>query len=987
MKQILSLMSAIIMLFSHGYAQRILSKDQIKQINRSTNIQTSISDITNLQSQFNQKDFSDNSDRGNGDLTFGVGDISIQKIGEASNAYTFIAAINHQISVLDDNVAFIYRQNISDCGGENGTYRISYSADRGDTWDLGDATGSANGCFGLGPLNPDFIRASRYPNLTLFRGENDEVNLAYVGPVLATNNQGWNGHILGVARDITNPTVTQEEYRYQDGGQFLPYSLVERVPGEFWYVAVGSSDGTSEGVEETIVVNKGVYNAQSGQIDWEVNATIAPDFFLGLNGQANFSSPSIAFSPNGQIGFISFTGDLNGKQDSISTPVFIESQNGGATWEAPFEFEMNAFPDLSDSLRLALIIDEPTGDTIPFGNGKGTVVTQTDLVVDKNGYPHLIGTVTNQDYNPATGLTLPENNFLPSSGMFIYDFTKDSTGEWNMLYLGTNKAFSGSFGEGNEEESTIDAGPWYQLSRSSDGSKIFYSWTDTDTTLGTTDNESPNLIGRAFDLDSYNLTPVTNWTENDPTWNGFILMPKASPVALDGDDGNTVPTVFMNLDGNNALTPVSFWYVSDVSYATSDYTENAQFFYNCAQNPIVTNVDVIEPSCGSSDGSITVASSGGLGSFSFAWDANAGLASNSTVSDLAAGVYTVVLEDSVGCTKNISVTLANQDAPTISIEAENTLNISCAGEVDGSATAIITGGTSPYTYEWSNGETDSVSVELPSGVSELRVVDANNCVNFATVSIIEPDTLSIDASITSVSCNGFNDGIINLNSSGGTGQLSYSWENGEVRPLLDSLLAGEYTVTIMDENNCDTTATFTVDEPSALVARVSSTPNANASEPFTGTATITAEPGSGTAPYTYLWSDGSTQSFNFGLCGATYFATITDNNGCTTEDSVVVEGVACITTSLEDELSAGISVWEVFPNPSSSKINLSVSLESVGNLQLSLVDVQGRTLRQVHVENTRTFNESWNLSRMTPGMYFIRIETDKGTASRTLLVQ
>ena len=142
----------------------------------------------------------------------------------------------------------------------------------------------------------------------------------------------------------------------------------------------------------------------------------------------------------------------------------------------------------------------------------------------------------------------------------------------------------------------------------------------------------------------------------------------------------------------------------------------------------------------------------------------------------------------------------------------------------------------------------------------------------------------------------------------------------------------------------------------------------------------------GTAPYSYSWDNGDTTQ-NIMVPVGDYVGTITDANGCSVEDSVVVEGVACVTTSLEDELSAGISVWEVFPNPSSSKINLSVSLESAGNLQLSLVDVQGRTLRQVHVENTRNFNESWNLERMTPGMYFIRIETDKGTASRTLLVQ
>ena len=990
MKQILSLMCAMCLMAFHAQAQRILSKSTINT--KSYTQQSLQKELSAKSLKQSVTDYTESPRAGEKTLTTGA--VTISKIGEASNAYTFVAADNHQLSTLGDNVGFIYRQNVNDCGGENGLYRYSISADGGQSWDLAEASSSANGCFGYGPLNPDFERASRYPNFTFFEGANDEINIAYVGPVLATNNQGWNGHVLGVAQGTAGgSTVTQEEYRYQDGGQYLPYSLVERVPGEFWYVARSSTDGTVDGLTDGIVINKGTYNSMNGSITWSVVTTLTPEFFLNFDGQARFTTPNIAFSPDGSTGYVGFLGDLVGGQDTVYSPIFIESTDGGNTWEDPYEFDMGEFPELTDSLQSALFIDNSTGDTLPAGTGKATTGFNTDLVVDKNGNPHLIAVVGNAAANPLLGGGDGTSSYSISSGiiLYTYDFTRDNLGEWNMLYLGNQFSFRGEFGDpNNSDDAALLEGvdPWVQVSRSQDGSAIFYSWTDTDTSLsGSTDNIAPNLIGRAFDLDSYKVSPYTNWTQGDATWDGFVLMPKVSPIAIDGEDGYTVPTVFMDLDGNNALTPVSFWYISDVNYATADFIEEPGFFYNCAQNPFVTNVDVVEPACGASDGSITVTSSGGLGSFSFAWDANAGLANTSTVSDLAAGVYTVMLEDSVGCTENITVTLANQDAPTISILSENVSNISCAGEGDGIAAATVSGGTAPFSYEWSNGETDSVAIALPAGITELKVTDANNCATFTTALIVEPDTISITAQTAGVSCSGFDDGSINLSSGGGTGVLSYLWSTGAVTADLDGLAGGSYTVTVTDENNCSEEETFSVEEPAALVARLSSTPNANAAEPFTGTATITAEPGSGTAPYTYLWSDGSTQSFNFGLCGATYFATITDANGCSVEDSVVVEGVACVTTSLEDELSAGISTWEVFPNPSSANINLSVSLETVGNLQLSLIDVQGRTLRQVHVENTRNFNESWNLERMTPGMYFIRIETDKGTASRTLLVQ
>ncbi|MEM6764960.1 MAG: T9SS type A sorting domain-containing protein [Bacteroidota bacterium] len=989
MKQILSLACVLCMMSFHVQAQRVLPKSSI---NTKSYTLESLQKEIGADALRQQATRSTESPRA-GEKILTTGAVTISKIGEASNAYTFVASDNHQLSTLGNNVGFIYRQNINDCGGENGIYRYSISADGGQSWDLAEASSSTNGCFGYGPLNPDFERASRYPNFTFFQGADDAVNIAYVGPVLSTNNQGWNGHILGTAQDVAGgATVTQEIYQYQDGGQYLPYSLVERVPGEFWYVARSSIDGTVDGLTDGIVVNKGTFNSTSGVIDWSEVATLTPDFFLNFDGQARFTTPNIAFSPDGSTGYVGFLGDLVGGQDTVYSPIFIETTDGGNTWEDPYEFDMGAFPELTDSLQSALFIDDASGDTLPAGTGKATTGFQTDLVVDKDGNPHMLAVVGNAGANPLLAGGDGLAGYAISSGIIIYayDFTRDNLGEWNMLYLGNQSAFRGEFGDPNNADDAAlleSVDPWMQISRSEDGSVIFYSWTDTDTTLsGSTDNIAPNLIGRAFDLNSYKVSPYTNWTQGDPTWDGFVLMPKVSPTAITTNDGYTVPTVFMDLDGNSALTPVSFWYVSDVNYASADFTEDPGFFYNCAQNPFVNSVTVNEPSCGAADGSIVVSSSGGLGTFSYAWDANAGLATTSTVSDLAAGVYTVFLEDSVGCNESITVTLANQGAPTISIEAANISNITCAGELDGSAAAGVTGGTAPFAYEWSNGETDSIAIALPAGIAELKVTDANNCATFATAIIVEPDTISTSAQLTSVTCAGFEDGSINLSTGGGTGELSYSWSTGAITPDLDSLAGGTYTVTVTDENNCTAIDSFTVVEPVALAANVSSTPNANENEPFTGTATITADAGTGTSPYTYLWNDGTAQSFNFGLCGGSYSATITDANGCTVTDTVIVEGIACVTTSLEDELAAGVSSWEVFPNPASASINLAISLEQVESLQLSLIDLQGRILRAERADNVRVYTESWNLENLAPGMYFIRIKTDRGAASRTLIV-
>ena len=125
-----------------------------------------------------------------------------QKIGEASNAYTFVLPDNNQLSTVSDvgmnggSVAFIYRQNINQCGGtDNGLYRYSVSTDGGNSWNVGAAT-SAGGCYGLGPINPLYTQASRYPNIAMFLPTGaapDTTNLmmVYTGPVLTAAGSGW----------------------------------------------------------------------------------------------------------------------------------------------------------------------------------------------------------------------------------------------------------------------------------------------------------------------------------------------------------------------------------------------------------------------------------------------------------------------------------------------------------------------------------------------------------------------------------------------------------------------------------------------------------------------------------------------------------------------------------------------------------------------------------------------------------------------------
>src|SRR5436190_638787 len=175
---------------------------------------------------------------------------------------------------------------------------------------------------------------------------------------------------------------------------------------------------------------------------------------------------------------------------------------------------------------------------------------------------------------------------------------------------------------------------------------------------------------------------------------------------------------------------------------------------------------------GGIDGVITSTITGGTGPYTYFW--SPGSFTTSSVASLPAGNYTLIVTDNSGCSKQFSVSL-QQAAPlaiTIATIAEtcNYLN-------DGSATATITGGNSPYALNWLPGNVTSAAVSsLQSGTYTLNAVDAKGCVQSSTVMITEPSVISLTAvSVSQVSCFGGTNGIASVLASGGTPNYTYSW--------------------------------------------------------------------------------------------------------------------------------------------------------------------------------------------------------------------
>ncbi len=228
---------------------------------------------------------------------------------------------------------------------------------------------------------------------------------------------------------------------------------------------------------------------------------------------------------------------------------------------------------------------------------------------------------------------------------------------------------------------------------------------------------------------------------------------------------------------------------------------------------ITLNTTYNDVNCfGDSDGSIDLSVSGGSGSYTYLWSDGS---TTEDVSGLSAGLYSVVVTDSWGCTGTTSVTITE---PNQLFANAFSNDISCFGSCDGSAFSTPTGGTSPYSYVWSNGNITDNILGLCSGLYSVVVTDTLGCTTTNTVTIIEPNQLFVNIFSNDISCFGSCDGSTFSMPSGGTPPYSYQWSNGNITNNVSGLCSGLYSVFVTDNNGCTSTDSIVVIEPPLSVS-------------------------------------------------------------------------------------------------------------------------------------------------------------------------
>ena len=313
-------------------------------------------------------------------------------------------------------------------------------------------------------------------------------------------------------------------------------------------------------------------------------------------------------------------------------------------------------------------------------------------------------------------------------------------------------------------------------------------------------------------------------------------------------------------------------------------------------DPLVLTADVVSivtPSCnGIANGSAIVQAAGGTPGYFYYWS---NTQTGATATGLAAGTYTVTVSDTNGC--NIVLTITINEPDVLNPVLLDILDVTCNGGSNGAGFINVTGGTEPYTYLWSNGATTEDLNGVGAGDYTVQITDANGCDTSFTLVISQPTPMvAFIENQVNVYCAGNNTGEASVNISGGVPGYTYLWDNGQTTQTVADLSAGPHSITIRDANNCITIVNFVITESIVLSAGDVDVNNVTCNGGNNGSISFNMEGGS--APYSYVWSNGQTTVPAINLQAGDHSVTITDSAGCVLQLSFTVSQPDALTLNI-----------------------------------------------------------------------------------------
>lgn len=440
------------------------------------------------------------------------------------------------------------------------------------------------------------------------------------------------------------------------------------------------------------------------------------------------------------------------------------------------------------------------------------------------------------------------------------DCNGNSTGEATTSVTGGAMPYAYEWSSGGTEatETGLAAGTY----------EVTVTDTDQCTAIAEVIITEPDVLGA--NATSTNLTSVG---ANDGTAS-VDPVGGTSTYSYEWDNGETTASISGLAPGDYTVT------VTDAHNCTDVQTVTVEPF-DCS--PVGLTVSGSDALCnGASDGEVSASGTNGENPFAYEWSTGD---MTSTVSNIAAGTYTVTATDNNGCIVVDEITISE---PTLlESNISGSTNVDCNGNSTGSATVAADGGTPGYLYQWSTGGTNPTEMNMPAGTHTVVVTDDHGCETTSEIIITQPDPLNANQSSMNESGVNANDGTATADPMGGTAGFTYFWNTGATSQTIENLSPGEYCVTVTDANGCEDTGCTTVNsfDCGAITSEfdiVQTSCNGAAD----GEATVNMN--GGTLPYAYEWSSGDIGETANALSAGEYEVTATDDNGCVIISSVTV---------------------------------------------------------------------------------------------------
>jgi gliding motility-associated-like protein len=375
---------------------------------------------------------------------------------------------------------------------------------------------------------------------------------------------------------------------------------------------------------------------------------------------------------------------------------------------------------------------------------------------------------------------------------------------------------------------------------------------------------------------SYSVVPSTT----DPTCtasNGSVNLTL---------NGGTAPFSFSwsNFETTQNISNLAagFYSVTATDASGCSTTASANLVVDYSAGPSISLAKT-EPTCAGNDGTITLTVTGGAQPLVYNW--SPALPNLPNQSGLVQGNYAVTVSDANGCSVDTNTVLTVTNITQVDVQQPQPM--ACHDACTGKALAVATAGAAPYTYNWSNGETDAQATALCPGTSTITLTDAYGCTNVDSINLVNPPALAIAFTTQAVSCFGVSDGIAIATTTNGLAPLTYSWTTntgfttGITGDSAMNIPGGTYYVSVTDYNSCTATGNVTVVQPLPILLdfQIHNTKCYGSSDGY-----IEFAAAQGTSPYTFVWSTGATLGDNIdlmGLASGPYSVTVTDASGCT----------------------------------------------------------------------------------------------------------